>query len=307
MTQRKDHLDGLAVSLLLGCCLLWGFQQALAKATLAEVPPVFQVSIRLGGAAILLLLWCRWRGLALFTRDGSWRTGVLAGALFAAEFACMYIGLQHTTASRLTLFLYTSPFWVAVLVPMFVRTERLSSMQWLGLILAFAGVSLALREGLQASAPALQWQGDLLALAGGMCWGLTTVVIRSSNLVRVSPEKLLMYQLGVGAITLPILSALLGEPWHWQFSAFATTSLLVQTVLGAFGSYLVWMWMLGRYPATKLSVFVFLTPVFAMASGALWLGEPLTIALLGALALVCMVGVLWPKARRSRSSNTLTR
>ena len=286
MTQRKDHLDGLAVSLLLGCCLLWGFQQALAKATLAEVPPVFQVSIRLGGAAILLLLWCRWRGLALFTRDGSWRTGVLAGALFAAEFACMYIGLQHTTASRLTLFLYTSPFWVAVLVPMFVRTERLSSMQWLGLILAFAGVSLALREGLQASAPALQWQGDLLALAGGMCWGLTTVVIRSSNLVRVSPEKLLMYQLGVGAITLPILSALLGEPWHWQFSAFATTSLLVQTVLGAFGSYLVWMWMLGRYPATKLSVFVFLTPVFAMASGALWLGEPLTIALLGALALV---------------------
>ena len=44
--------------------------------------------------------------------------------------------------------------------------------------------------------------------------------------------------------------------------------------------------MLGRYPATKISVFVFLTPVFAMASGALWLGEPLTIALLGALALV---------------------
>ena len=286
MTSRKDHLDGLAVILLLGCCLLWGFQQALAKATLAEVPPVFQVSIRLGGAAILLLLWCRWRGVALFTRDGSWRTGVLAGALFAGEFACMYIGLQHTTASRLTLFLYTSPFWVAMLVPLFVHTERLSSMQWLGLILAFAGVSLALREGLQASAPALQWQGDLLALAGGMCWGLTTVVIRSSQLVCVSPEKLLMYQLGVGAVTLPILSALLGEPWHWQFSAFATTSLLVQTVLGAFGSYLVWMWMLGRYPATKLSVFVFLTPVFAMASGALWLGEPLTVALLGALALV---------------------
>lgn len=286
MTQRKDHLDGLAVILLLGCCLLWGFQQALAKATLAEVPPVFQVSIRLGGAAILLLLWCRWRGVALLTRDASWRAGVLAGALFAGEFACMYIGLQHTTASRLTLFLYTSPFWVAVLVPVFVRTERLSGMQWLGLILAFAGVSLALREGLQASAPALQWQGDLLALAGGMCWGLTTVVIRSSQLVRVSPEKLLMYQLGVGAITLPLLSALMGEPWHWHFSAFATTSLLVQTVLGAFGSYLVWMWMLGRYPATKISVFVFLTPVFAMASGALWLGEPLTIALLGALVLV---------------------
>ncbi|MFM2035133.1 MAG: hypothetical protein RL459_398 [Pseudomonadota bacterium] len=286
MTQRKDHLDGLAVLLLLGCCLLWGFQQALAKATLAELPPVFQVSIRLGGATILLLLWCRWRGISLWARDGSLRPGLLAGALFAGEFACMYIGLQHTTASRLTLFVYTSPFWVAVLVPMVVSTELLSRLQWVGLLLAFGGVGLALREGMNASASAQQWQGDLLALAAGMCWGLTTVVIRGSGLSRIQPEKLLLYQLGVGAVTLPALSVFLGETWGWQWSGFALSSMLVQTVVGAFASYLVWMWMLSRYPATKISVFVFLTPVFAMASGALWLGEPLTVALLGALALV---------------------
>ncbi len=39
MTARKDHLDATAVSLLLACCLFWGFQQVLVKATLAEVPP----------------------------------------------------------------------------------------------------------------------------------------------------------------------------------------------------------------------------------------------------------------------------
>ena len=44
--------------------------------------------------------------------------GLLAGALFGAEFACIYLGLQYTTASRLTVFLYTSPFWVALLVPL---------------------------------------------------------------------------------------------------------------------------------------------------------------------------------------------
>ena len=67
---------------------------------------------------------------------------------------------------------------------------------------------------------------------------------------------------------------------------FAIGSLAVQTVVGAFASYLAWMWMLGRYPATKISVFVFLTPIFALIFGALWLKEPVTPSLLAALALV---------------------
>jgi drug/metabolite transporter (DMT)-like permease len=132
----------------------------------------------------------------------------------------------------------------------------------------------------------------LLALAAGMFWGLTTVVIRSTRLTRVSPEKLLFYQVGVSAVTLPILSLLLGERSVWSFSAFAMTSLLVQTVVGAFASYLAWMWMLGRYPATKISAFVFLTPVFALLFGALWLHEPVTINLMAAVSMVALGIVL---------------
>jgi drug/metabolite transporter (DMT)-like permease len=67
---------------------------------------------------------------------------------------------------------------------------------------------------------------------------------------------------------------------------------LVQTVLGAFASYLAWMWMLGRYPATKISAFVFLTPVFAMLFGALWLHEPVTINLIAAVSMVALGIVL---------------
>jgi drug/metabolite transporter (DMT)-like permease len=69
-------------------------------------------------------------------------------------------------------------------------------------------------------------------------------------------------------------------------NAFAWTSLAVQAVLGAFASYLVRMWLLGRYPATKLSSFVFLTPVFALVFAAMWLDEPITIRLVVALILV---------------------
>ena len=52
------------------------------------------------------------------------------------------------------------------------------------------------------------------------------------------------------------------------------------------------MWMLGRYPATKMSAFVFLTPIFAMAMGAAWLGEPITGGLVLALTLVAIGIVL---------------
>ncbi len=286
MPDRKDHLDSIAVSLLLACCLFWGAQQVLVKATLPEVPPVFQAAIRFAGATTLLWIWCRWRSISLFTPDGSLWAGLLAGALFAAEFACLYIGLQHTTASRLTVFLYTSPFWVAALLPLFVRSERLRAMQWAGLACAFAAVAFALREGFAGSGGALTWRGDLLGLAAGMFWGLTTVVIRASALTRVSPEKLLYYQVAVSTVVLPFLSAGLNEQWSFDWSAFAITSLVVQTVIGAFASYLAWMWMLGRYPATKISVFVFLTPIFALLFGALWLGERVTPSLLSALALV---------------------
>lgn len=286
MNLRKNHLDGLAVSLLLGCCLFWGFQQVLVKATIAEVPPVFQAAIRFAGATVLVWLWCIWRGVPLFSRDGSLRAGLLAGSLFAIEFACIYTGLQFSTASRLTVFLYTSPFWVAVVLPLRVKSEHLAPLQWLGLALAFAAVVFALREGLGVANQPNQWLGDLLALAAGMSWGLTTVVIRGSRLAQISPEKLLFYQVAVSTATLPLLSVMLGERWTWTFSAFAGTSLMAQTVVGAFASYLTWMWLLGHYQATKISAFVFLTPVFALLFGALWLHEPVTFNLIACLSMV---------------------
>ncbi|MDR3454248.1 MAG: DMT family transporter [Rhodoferax sp.] len=285
MISRKDHLDTLAIALLLGCCVFWGFQQVLLKATLPEVPAVFQAGIRFVGATVLLWLWCAGRGIKLFERDGSLWAGLLAGVLFALEFAGIYVGLKYTTASRLTVFLYTAPFWVAALVPIWVHTERLRSLQWLGMACAFAAVVFAFAGGLNSGTPDL-WLGDLLGLGGGMAWGLTTVVIRTTPLIKLSAEKLLFYQVAVSALALPCLSLALGEPWVWHFSAFAITSLAIQTVIGAFVSYLTWMWMLGRYPATKISVFVFLTPLFALLFGSLWLKEPVTLNLIAALVLV---------------------
>jgi drug/metabolite transporter (DMT)-like permease len=287
MTERRLQLDFLAVALLLACCVFWGFQQVLVKATLPQAPPVLQVSLRFLGATLLLWFWCRIRGVRLFDADGTLKAGLVAGLLFCAEFVCIYLGLQHTSASRLTIFLYTAPFWVALLLPFFVKTERLALVQWMGMLLAFVAVAFALQDGLSPNAvdelSAKWWLGDALALAAGALWGLTTVVIRSTSLIKISPEKLLFYQVAISAVLLPIVSLHLGESWEVDWNVFTLTSIALQTVVGAFASYLVWMWLLGRYPATKLSAFVFFTPVFALLFGTWWLGEFITPGVVAAL------------------------
>ena len=88
-----------------------------------------------------------------------------------------------------------------------------------------------------------------------------------------------------------LLSHGMGEPWGGSWSGFAMGSVAVQTVIGAFASYLAWMWMLGHYPATKISAFVFLTPLFALLFGMLWLGEAVTLTLVLSLTLVA-VGIV---------------
>ena len=282
--QRKDHLDTFAITLLVACCAFWGFQQILIKFASREIPPLWQASLRMAGATALLWLWCQFRGVKLFQRDGSLKGGLLVGLLFAAEFCFIYLGLQYTSASRLTVFLYTSPFWVALLLPRFVAAETLRKVQWIGLLIAFSAVGVAFSEGFLHSSPvAGQWRGDAMGLAAGMFWGLTTLAIRTTQVATVQAEKSLFYQLGVTAVVCPVVSLALGETWGFDYSAMVWGSLFLQTAVGAFASYLAWMWMLRHYPATQMSTFTFLTPLFALIFGVVLLGEPLTLQLVLAL------------------------
>lgn len=290
MSDRKTHLDTRATSILVACCAFWGLQQILIKTTVVEVPPLWQATLRMTGAVGLLWLWCRWRRVPLFERDGTLWGGLLAGALFAGEFVCIYLGLQHTTASRLTVFLYTAPFVVALLLPRLVPAERLRGLQWLGLAIAFAGVVVAFSESF-GHASSSQLKGDALALLAGVLWGLTTLAIRSTSLATASAEKTLFYQIAVTAVVSPLISAGLGERWSFAYSGYAWFSIGLQTFIGAFASYLAWMWLLRHYPATRVSSFTFLTPLFALAFGVVLLSEPLTLQLVLALSGVA-VGIM---------------
>jgi drug/metabolite transporter (DMT)-like permease len=294
MTSRREHLDPAAMGLLVLCCTLWGLNQVAAKVALTEVPPLTQAALRSLGAALLVLVWARARGIALFERDGTLRGGLLAGALFAAEFACIFSGLQYTSASRMVVFIYLSPFVVALGMPLVARGERLAPSQWLGLAAAFAGVAWAFAEGFSPSveAPPMQWLGDALGLGAALLWGATTLAIRATRLSSAVAEKTLLYQLVVSGLLLALAAPLAGEVWPRQWSAVSLGSMAFQTVVVSFASYLAWFWLVRHYPATRLSAFTLLTPVAGLAAGVLLLGEPLTLRLTVALAAVVLGLVL---------------
>ena len=288
MQERKSHLDGIAVACLIVCCFLWGLNQVAAKAALPEVGALWQAALRSTGATILLWLWARARGLPLFAPDGTLRGGLVAGALFAAEFFCIFVGLRFTTASRMVVFIYIAPFIVALGMPLIARSERLSVLQGGGLVLAFAGVAWAFAEGFsQPAAGPMQWLGDALGVLAGVLWGATTLAIRASALSHASAEKTLLYQLAVSALLLAVAAAI-GErpPALAGLSLLAWSSLGFQIVIVSFASYLVWFWLVRHYPATRVASFTMLTPVFGLVLGALLLSEPITGRLLFALVTV---------------------
>jgi drug/metabolite transporter (DMT)-like permease len=292
MTERRSRLDTVAIASLVLCCFLWGLNQVAAKVALAEVPPLWQAATRSLGGAVLVFAWSRWRGIALFERDGSLAGGLWAGLLFAAEFGCIFVGLQFTTASRMVVFLYLSPFVVALGMPFISRAERLNLAQIAGLVTAFVGVAWAFAESFsQPAAGPKQWVGDALGVLAACLWGGTTLVIRATRLGTVVAEKALLYQLGISGLALLAAAASVGQPWTTLPSPLTGLSLFFQTVVVTFASYLLWFWLVRHYQATQLSAFTLLTPVFGLLQGALLLGEPITPRLLVALVAVA-VGIV---------------
>lgn len=293
MTERRTTLDGSALSLLLMCCVLWGLNQVATKIALADFPPFTQAALRSAGAALLVLGWARLRGIPLFTRDGTLRGGLLAGALFALEFGLIFFGLQFTTASRMVVFIYLAPFVVALGMPFIARSERLRPVQFLGLAVAFAGVASAFAEGFaQPSAGDRQWLGDACGVLAALVWGATTLSIRSTRLASAAPEKTLLYQLGLSALLLGVAAPVAHETWPQAVAAVSWGALLFQTVIVTFASYLVWFWLVRHYAATRIASFTLLTPISGLVAGAVLLNEPLTPRLLLALATVVLGLVL---------------
>ena len=266
-------------------CASWALQQVAIKVANYGVSPVLQSGIRSVGATILVWMWMRVRRESLLERDGTLWWGIAAGLLFAGEFLLIYRGLEFTHASRAVIFLYTSPFVVALGVQLFVPGEYLRRTQVAGLCCAFAGIAVAFRESLSFPTQRMLI-GDGMLVGAAVLWGATTVLVKASPLARIKPGKTLLYQLVVSAIVLPLASLAMNEPGIVLITPLIVGCLAYQTIWVAFITYLAWFWLVSHYPASRLASFTFLTPLFGVLAGGLLLNEPITNVLLLSLVLV---------------------
>lgn len=285
MHQSRNQLDATAIGLMILFCMLWGVQQVAIKFATPGISPVWQAALRSIGACVLVLGWTRVRGISLCERDGTLLPGLLAGLLFAGEFALLYSGLLFTTASRGVIFLYTAPFIVSLGAVLMLPGEHMRRIQWLGLALAFGGVLVLFGDSLFSRAGGT-WVGDAMILLAAVLWASTTLTVKLSRLATAAPEKTLLYQLGISALVLPVLALALGERGVGTLTATVVASMLFQIVGVASLSYVGWFWLVRHYPATRLSAFSFLTPVMGVLAGVVLLDEPLNPGVVFALALV---------------------
>jgi drug/metabolite transporter (DMT)-like permease len=211
----------------------------------------------------------------LFKRDSTLTVGVLAGLLFALEFLLIYRGLVWTTVTRGTLFLYLAPFFVAIGSRWLIPGDQIHLPQWLGLLLSFVGMVIAF--GLPTPAiSSHQALGDIMLVGAALAWAATTLLIKVTQLNRISPEKTLLYQLVVSAPLLGVGALFFGEHIDAVPSTVAIGSFIYQTVWVVSVTFVVWFALIVRYSAARLSAFTFLTPLCGVTAGHLVLNEPLT-------------------------------
>lgn len=279
----RVSFDGLAIALVMFIMFTWGLNQVAIKIGNRGFNPMLMAAGRAALGGFCVFLWCYWKRIPLFGRDGTLKPGILAGLLFGVEFVLIFLAMELTSVGRVTLMMNVMPFWVAI-GSHFLLGERMSVRAFIGMCVAFLGVFVVFSDHISRPGPNAIY-GDLLALISGMLWGMTTLVIKRTKLASAAPEKTLLYQLAVAALVplpfIPLSGPLIRDPDVLSVLSFLFQSMFVVAV-----TYPLWFWMVRRYPASKLSNFAFLTPAFGVLLSGVLLNEHLGWKIFVALALI---------------------
>lgn len=289
--------------LLLLMVLIWGTNFSIIKVALAEFPPLAFNSLRLIIASTLFLAtlgvrrWQQRPGPALAGRD---RAVIVALGLIGhfAYQLCFLGGVSRTSVANSALIIGTTPMIIAILTTS-LGHERVTRVQWTGVVLSVAGMAILAGRDAELSRESLI--GDLLIVAGNLCWAIYTVTARPL-LRRHSPLVVTGYSMAVGTVLYaaaagPTLAAL-----EWcRVSVGAWLGLAISGSGALYIAYLIWYTSVQRLGNIRTSMYSNLVPLVAILVAVIWLGERIDASkAAGAAAILTGLGL----SRVSRSSDT---
>lgn len=275
--------------LLIAPFFLWGTAMVAMKGVIPQTTPLFMAGVRVLPAGLLILLaaavmgrsqpkgWKAWGWIALF--------GLVDAALFQGFLA---EGLVRTGAGLGSVMIDSQPLAVA-LMARFLFGERVGGFGWLGLLFGVVGISLlGLPEGVIQAAlhgsfsPALGasllhdlfQNGQWLMLMAALSMAVGTVMMGYVSR-HADPVAATGWHMVLGGIPLFVLSAL-GETNQWQQLGWTDwMAMSYSTIFGSAIAYGLFFYFAASGNLTSLSSLTFLTPVFALLFGNLFLSEVL--------------------------------
>ena len=283
--MTRDHIGVLAA---VASSAIGGIAGGATRFVIHATDPVTLGVFRFGTGFLILLpiallMKSRW------PKGRDWIAVVLLGILFFFAFSVLFnLAYSYTTAARGALTLSTMPL-MTMLVAAALGIERISARKTAGVLIAMAGVALALMLGL-SNAPEGAWRGELVMLAATFCISLYNVWSRPF-IARSDPLAFLTAGMGAAALCLLTWAlAIRGFDAVPQFGAPEWIAISYLGVVGSAGAFILWVFALGRTSPTKTAVTITVNPVFASIVGALAIGEGIGLNLIAGLAAV-MVGI----------------
>ncbi|MBM3555486.1 MAG: DMT family transporter [Alphaproteobacteria bacterium] len=277
--------EGLALLAAAATGVQVGAAMVATRFVVAEIEPASLAMLRY---AIGVL--CLWPFVVASRRVAiPWRDRVPIALLGIVQFgvliAVLNWGLRYITSARAALLFATFPLMTMLLAALLGR-ERLTLGKVLGVALAIAGVGLALGDRLAASGDATREGWGAIAVLAAALAGAACSIFYRPYLARYPTLQVSAFAMLASVLALAIPAA--GEGFFttpFDLTPAGLGAILFVGVSSGIGYYL-WLWALAHAAATRVSVFLTLSPITATLLGAAFLGEPVTLWLLIALVLV---------------------
>lgn len=279
-------------------CVVWGSTWLVIKWGLETTPPLTGACARFGLAFVVLYVV----GGHLSRREGGARPGwdlVLVNGIgqFVINYSIVYWAQQTLPSGLVSVLWSVFPLMVAGLGHFMLKSERISTRQWVGFCLAFVGVAVLFQTDLEnLSADAVPTGLVLLVSPAVVAW-VTLYLKRHGR--DVSSVMLARDSMGIGAIGLAVLAFVFERerPAVWSGAAFGAIAYLA--IVGSCLTFGVYLWLLRWVAAYKLSLISYVSPALALVLGASLGGEPITMMTLVGSGII-LLGVA-AASRRART------